>query len=169
MPLQLFLGVDIPDSPQVLAVIERVFVDRGLVTEHHSTNVNAFSALIKIFNSEWNYYIKHQRNSREAYLFYDTVHRMKKIRNNLLNKKKVVFPWFFYDDNLHINPSPPVRVWKLYWCFNKKINLIVSICPGLEREGLKSVVRQAIFAGVYDMRRARNWKVTWEKTGNYVI
>ena len=44
--------MDIPDSPQVLAVIERVFVDRGLVTEHHSTNVNAFSALIKIFNSE---------------------------------------------------------------------------------------------------------------------
>ena len=57
-----------------------------------------------------------------------------------------------------------MRFWKLYWCFNKKCNLIVSICPGLEREGLKSVVRQAIFAGVYDMRRTRNWKVIWEKT-----
>ena len=31
----------------------------GIVTNNYSANVNAFSTLIKIFNSEWNYYIKH--------------------------------------------------------------------------------------------------------------
>ena len=71
----------------------------GIVTNNYSANVNAFSTLIKIFNSEWNYYIKHLQNSL---LFYDTVHLMKSIRNNLVNRKKFAFPEFVYDDNLQV-------------------------------------------------------------------
>ena len=69
---------------------------RGIVTDNHSVNVHAFSVLIKIFNSGSNYYINHPENSRKIYLFYDTVHLMKNIRNNLLNKKNFVFSEFVY-------------------------------------------------------------------------
>ena len=41
------------------------------------------------------YYIEHQKhNNRRTYLFYDNVHLVKNIRNNLLNVKKYVFPAF---------------------------------------------------------------------------
>ena len=60
-----------------------------------------------MFSSESNYYIKQSQNSSKTYLFYDTVHLMKNIRNKLLNKKRFVFPEFSYDDNLHIKISCP--------------------------------------------------------------
>ena len=60
-----------------------------------------------MFSSESNYYIKQPQNSSKTYLFYDTVHLMKNIRNKLLNKKRFVFPEFSYDDNLHIKISCP--------------------------------------------------------------
>ena len=34
---------------------------------------------------------------RKAYLFYDTIHLVKNIRNNLLNHKRFVFPSFKLD------------------------------------------------------------------------
>ena len=42
---------------------------RGIVTNNHSGNVNAFSAVIKKFNSESNYYIKHSQNSHKHTYF----------------------------------------------------------------------------------------------------
>ena len=62
----------------------------GIVIDNHSANVTAFSALIKIFNSGSNYYIKEPQNSGKTFVFYDTVHLMKNIKNSLLNKKKFV-------------------------------------------------------------------------------
>ena len=50
---------------------------RGIVTDNHSANVNAFSAQ-KILNSGSNCCIK---NSSKTYLFYGTVHLMENIRN----------------------------------------------------------------------------------------
>ena len=47
---------------------------------------------------------------------------MKNIKNNLLNKKKFVFPEFVYDGNLHIKTSCPAGyfLWgDLYVIFNK--------------------------------------------------
>ena len=69
---------------------------RGIFTGNHSVNVNAFSALIKIFNSESNYYIKHPQNSGCSIVCsIDTDHLMKNIRNNLLNKKGLCFQSLF--------------------------------------------------------------------------
>ena len=68
----------------------------GIVTDSHS-NVNEFSALIKVFNTEPNHK-KDAQNSHKTYLFYRTVHLMKNIRNNLLNKKRFVFPEFACND-----------------------------------------------------------------------
>ena len=84
------------------------FCVRGVVTDNHSSNVNAFSKLATMFNSDSELYIQHPLNSsKKIYLFFDTVHIMKNIRNNLLNGKKFVFPEFVYNDGLHININCP--------------------------------------------------------------
>ena len=46
---------------------------RGIVTDNHSANVNAFSALLqtKIFNSESNCCIKHPQNSSKTLILWD--------------------------------------------------------------------------------------------------
>ena len=58
---------------------------RGIVTDNRTLNVHTFSSLAAIFNSDAHQYIKHPGNfDKKTYLFYDTVHIMKNIRNNLL-------------------------------------------------------------------------------------
>ena len=70
---------------------------RGVVTYNHSLNVNAFSKLVSL-------YIQHPLNSsKKTYLFFNNIHIMKNIRNNLPNGKKFVFPEFIYNYGLHIN------------------------------------------------------------------
>ena len=67
---------------------------RAVVTDNHSANVNAFSNLQTKYGASC-YYIEHEKNNnRRTYLFYDNVHLLKNIRNNLLNVKKYVFPTF---------------------------------------------------------------------------
>ena len=76
----------------------------GIVTDNHTSNQHAFSSLAAIFNSDSHQYINHPGNfGKKTYLFYDTVHIMKNIRNNLLNRKKFVFPDFIYNDGLNID------------------------------------------------------------------
>ena len=71
---------------------------RAVVMDNHSANVNAFSNLHKKYGTDTDascYYIKHRKtNNRRTYLFYDNVHLVKNIRNNLLNVKKYLFPAF---------------------------------------------------------------------------
>ena len=70
---------------------------RAVVTDNHSANVNAFSNLHKKYGTDTDascYYIEQKNNNRRTYLFYDNVHLLKNIRNNLLNVKKYVFPTF---------------------------------------------------------------------------
>ena len=94
------------------------FCVRCVVTDNHSANVNAFSLLVIMFNSESNLYIEHpQYHGKKTYLFYDTVHLLKNIRNNLLNGKKFVFPEFMHNNNLYINihcPAGYIRWGNLY-------------------------------------------------------
>ena len=62
------------------------FCVRGIFTDNDALNVHAFSSLTAIFNSDSHQYINHPENfGKKTYLFYDTVHIMKNIRNNLLN------------------------------------------------------------------------------------
>ena len=72
------------------------FKVRGLVTDNHSANVSAFNHLQKRFPSDDGLSIKHFENLTKIYLFFDNVHLVKNIRNNLLNSKKFVFPAFFF-------------------------------------------------------------------------
>lgn len=90
------------------SLIEAGFCVRGIVTDNHAANVNAFSSLVKKHNSESNLFINHPQNhGKRTFLFYDSVHLMKNIRNNLLNRKKFVFPGFSYDDGSHLKLDCP--------------------------------------------------------------
>ena len=107
------------------------FCVRGIVTDNCASNVRAFSSLTAIFNSDSHQYINHTGNfGKKTYLFYDTVHIMKNIRNNLLNGKKFVFPEFIYNDGLNIDINFPAGFiqWKdLYDIYDKDKRLSANL------------------------------------------
>ncbi len=92
------------------------FKVRALVADNHSSNVKAFSNLLSSFNGE-QIFINHPAydNQLKTYLFYDMVHIISNVRNNLLNSKKVVFPAFNFDqlrDKIFV-PSGYIQ-WSLF-------------------------------------------------------
>ena len=98
------------------------FCVRGIATDNHASNIYAFSSLTAT-NSDPHQYTKHPENfGKKTYLFYDTVHIMKNIRNNLLNGEKFVFPKFIYNDGLNFDINFPAGFiqWKdLYDIYDK--------------------------------------------------
>jgi hypothetical protein len=95
-----------------------------------------------MFNSDSDQYIKHPGNfDKKTYLFFDTVHIMKNIRNNLLNGKKFVFPEFIYNDGLNIDINFPAGFiqWKdLYNIYDKDKELSSNLrkAPKLSYQAL---------------------------------
>ena len=79
----------------------RGFKVRAVVSDNHSSNVNAFANLLKRYgNADSNIFVNHPAylNSLKTYLFYDMVHIIKNVRNNNFpNSKKFVFPSFEFD------------------------------------------------------------------------
>ena len=75
---------------------------RGIVTDNHCANVAVFSNLLQIYSCDIHLCILHLKNSTKTYMFFDNVHPLKNIRNNLLNFKKFVIPSysFFIKDQL---------------------------------------------------------------------
>ena len=76
------------------------FKVRAVVSDNHSSNVNAYADLRKKYgDTNSNLFIYHPAygNSLKTYLLYDMVHIIKNVRNNLLNSKKFVFPSFIFD------------------------------------------------------------------------
>ena len=79
------------------------FKVRAVLTDDHSSNVSAFNSLISSYGFDPKIHgIKFASNINViTYLFFDTVHLVKNIRNNLLNYKRFIFPQFefrgFYD------------------------------------------------------------------------
>ena len=85
----------IAENIQTLA--DAGFCVRAVVSDNHSTNVNAFAFLRKKYNSPSSMYFTHPANKIKTYMFFDNVHLVKNIRNNLLNGKKFVFPSFNFE------------------------------------------------------------------------
>ena len=82
----------------ITLLAESGFRVRAVVTDNHSSNVNAFKEMKKKYNSCDGYSVKHPKNhGKNTFLFYDNVHLLKNIRNNLLANKKFVFPSFNID------------------------------------------------------------------------
>ena len=65
---------------------------RAVVTDNHSSYVNAFNCLLTYGTNDSKLFIHHTDNNTKTYLFFDNVHLMKNVRNNLFNAKKFVFP-----------------------------------------------------------------------------
>ena len=77
------------------------FKVRGGVCDDHSSNASAFKKLLAAYGpSDDDFAIEY--NNQKIYLFFDIVHFMKNIRDNLLNRKKILFLVFsfseFYDE-----------------------------------------------------------------------
>ena len=68
------------------------FKVRAIVGDNHSANVSAFNYLLKNHPSDDPHAIQHPGHQTKTYLFFDNVHLVKNIGNNLLNVKKFVFP-----------------------------------------------------------------------------
>ena len=71
---------------------EAGFSVRGVAADNHSANVAAFKILLDKFEGNRQHYFTLPGSSNKTYLFFDTVHLLKNVRNNLLNTKKFVFP-----------------------------------------------------------------------------
>ena len=78
----------------VLQLSKLGFRVRAIISDNHSTNVAAFKFLLKSFNSPSPLHFQHPDNSCVTYLFFDSVHLLKNIRNNLLSSKNLFFQLF---------------------------------------------------------------------------
>ena len=91
------------------------FKVRGIVADNHSTNVSACSKILCSNGFDKNDLAVVTKDGSKFYLFFDSVHLMKNIRNNLLNNKWFLFPAFsfsgFYDQ---INCDGGEISWKLF-------------------------------------------------------
>ena len=84
---------------------------RAVICDHHAANVSAFTKLILQFGED-NESFSFQ--SQKFYLFYATDHHIKKVRNNLLSKNRLVFPQFsFFEFNDDVIVNPGEISWKL--------------------------------------------------------
>ena len=100
----------IADNIQTL--IDAGFRVRAVVSDNHSTNVSAFDFLRKRFKSESPLHFTNPADNNKTYLFFDNVHLIKNIRNNLLNGKKFVFPSFNFDNgNIKIDCPDGYIAW----------------------------------------------------------
>ena len=79
-------------SKAVSMLCHEGFNVRAVVTDNHSTNVSAFNKLISEFGTGSDLFIKHPSCNKKTYLFFDNVHLVKNIRNNLLATKMFAFP-----------------------------------------------------------------------------
>ena len=72
------------------------FKVRGIVTDNHSGNVKAFQTLTGQYPFGDLLCMKHSKSVSNTYLFFDNIHLMKNIRNNLLNAKILYFLSFLF-------------------------------------------------------------------------
>ena len=72
------------------------FKVRAVVCDDHQSNVSAYKNLLRSYgSSEEN--LSMEYNDQKIYLCFDTVHLVKNIRNNLLNRRRFIFPPFQFD------------------------------------------------------------------------
>ena len=94
-------------STCITHLIEAGFTVRAIVTDNHSANVSAFKKLLNMYESQDELSVKFPGLTTKIYLFFDTVHLLKNIWNNLFNNKKFVFPEFNFVIGGNIISSPP--------------------------------------------------------------
>ena len=73
---------------------------RTVISDNHFSNVSVFNELFSKYGSESheNVILHDSISDRRTYLFYDSVHQLKNVRNNLLNSRQFLFPKFHFSD-----------------------------------------------------------------------
>ena len=91
-----WLSAQIEESIQSLHEIG--FHVRAVISDNHPSNVSAFRNLLSKYGcTSHEHAILHpSTQNRISYLFFDSVHLLKNIRNNLLNSRRFIFPAFEY-------------------------------------------------------------------------
>ena len=85
---------------------------RAIVTDNHAANVHAFATLHRLFPGNDGLSMKHPDSWTKTNLFFDNVHLVKNVRNNLMNAKKFVFPEFsFMVQHVSIHSDPGYVSW----------------------------------------------------------
>ena len=69
---------------------------RGVVCDNHPSNVSAYKKLLTDANGDANSLFV-MIDQEPVYLFFDAVHLIKNVRNNLLAKKILIFPPFSFN------------------------------------------------------------------------
>ena len=115
-------------------LISGCFNVRAVICDNHVANVSAFTKLILQFGEDnESLFINFQ--SLKVYLFYDTVHLIKNVRNNLLSKKRLVFPQFsFFEFNDDVIVNPGELSWKLF--LDQKLDANLRKAPKLTNKVL---------------------------------
>ena len=90
---------------------------RGIVCDNHASNVSAYKKLLAMFATSVDD-LAITFNCMTIYLFFDAVHLMKNLRNNLLNRKRFLFPEF-YSDSMLVNVT--VRGGEIRWGLFHKV------------------------------------------------
>ena len=104
-------------SGQVVETIQSLheigFHVRAVISNNHLNNVSAFNELFSKFRSESheNAILHHSTSNRRTYLFYDFVHLLKNVQNNLLNSRPFIFSEFHFSDFISL-PAGKIS-WKL--------------------------------------------------------
>ena len=87
---------------------------RGICCDNHSSNVAAYKGLSKMLDSDYDNDLKIWINEMPIYLFYDSVHLIKNVRNNLLSRKKLLFPPFTSEElETHVKVAGGEISWSL--------------------------------------------------------
>ena len=86
-------------AQQCISCLSKVgFNVRAVVTDNHSSDVNAFNCLLYTYGTkDSKLFIQHPDNNTKTCRFFDNVHLMKNVRNNLFNAKIFVFPSFTFN------------------------------------------------------------------------
>ena len=100
-------------SASIEALAKTGFTVRGVVTDNHSSNVSAFNLLKKRHGKKDQLFIQHPANhNKNTFLFFDTPHLIKNVRNNLVSAKRFVFPAFDYEkDGISIHCPAGYIAW----------------------------------------------------------
>ena len=108
-----WLVSEMSDSIQQLSL--QGFNVRAVVTDNHASNVSAFRSLKSMHHSNDVHFIEHPQGKTKIYLFFDNVHLVKNIWNNLLNARKLVFP----PCDFHVNDHKKNFFWRWLYCWGR--------------------------------------------------
>ena len=113
-------------SASLHSLAQTGFTVRGIVIDNHNSNFNAFKSLKQKFGKGDKLFIQHPSNPhKNIYLFFDTPHLIKNVRNNLLNSRRFVFPQFDYEkDGIEIHCPARYLAWSdLHQIFEHDVKL----------------------------------------------